>query len=534
MGHRFADIAFTESVREVQQALGSRAGYAAMAEGEDYNHVLGVREMDFIAARDSFYMASVSETGWPYVQHRGGPTGFVRVLDEQTLGFADFSGNRQYVSVGNLRKDNRVALFFMDYPNRTRLKLLGRVRLLGLEDEQLARVEMDDYRARVERGFLIQVEAFDWNCPQHITPRYTESEVEALLSPLRAENQALRQRQSETPALNDQAAAKTRQAEVLGAGPLELLVSGVRQLTPRIRAFDLRAPDGVDLPAFEPGSHLQLPVQLPDGEVVMRQYSICSDPARRDAYTIAVLREDDGRGGSRAVHATFELGMRMRSERPQNQFPLHIDERPAVLIAGGIGITPIKAMAQALHARGNTLQLHYAGRAAAEMAFLAPLQRQFAAELTVYRSVAGERMDIGQILSAAPADTVFYVCGPARLLAAVEDAAAALQIEPDRIRSERFTAAIAADARPIELTLQRSGKQLQVPADESILDTVLAAGVAVPFSCRSGNCKSCAVPVLAGEPEHHDAVLTEVERETQRLMCLCVSRAQGDSLVLDI
>ena len=119
-------------------------------------------------------------------------------------------------------------------------------------------------------------------------------------------------------------------------------------------------------------------------------------------------------------------------------------------------------------------------------------------------------------------------------VAAVEDAAAALQIEPDRIRSERFTAAIAADARPIELTLQRSGKQLQVPADESILDTVLAAGVAVPFSCRAGNCKSCAVPVLAGEPEHHDVVLSEVERETQRLMCLCVSRAQGDSLVLDI
>ena len=122
-------------------------------------------------------MATVSETGWPYVQHRGGPAGFVKVLDESTLGFADFSGNRQYVSVGNLMKDDRVSLFFMDYPNRTRLKLLGHARLVGLEEADL--LGLHDDRARVERGMVIQVEAFDWNCPQHITPRFTVAEVEA-------------------------------------------------------------------------------------------------------------------------------------------------------------------------------------------------------------------------------------------------------------------------------------------------------------------------------------------------------------------
>ena len=142
MGHKFAEIAFTESVREVQKEMGSRAGYASFDGSEDYNTHLSQREADFIAARDSFYMASVSETGWPYVQHRGGPTGFVRVLGKQTLGFADFSGNRQYVSVGNLRRDDRVSLFFMDYPNRTRLKLLGRVRLIG-DDAQSAGPGMD-------------------------------------------------------------------------------------------------------------------------------------------------------------------------------------------------------------------------------------------------------------------------------------------------------------------------------------------------------------------------------------------------------
>src|SRR5262245_57540943 len=118
MGHKFAEIAFTSSVRAVQEAQGSRRSYQKLEQGESYNDVLGGDEAEFISARDSFYMATVSATGWPYVQHRGGPIGFVRVLDERTLGFADFRGNRQYVTVGNLRTDDRAALFFMDYPNR--------------------------------------------------------------------------------------------------------------------------------------------------------------------------------------------------------------------------------------------------------------------------------------------------------------------------------------------------------------------------------------------------------------------------------
>ena len=192
MGHQFAEIAFTDSVRDVQEMNNSRAMYSGMDEGEDHNHILTEREKTFIQARDSFYMASVSETGWPYVQHRGGPIGFMRVLDDRTLGFADFAGNRQYVSVGNLRKDDRVSLFFMDYPTRTRLKLLGRVKLIEKDDaEILPRLEVDDYRARVERGFTIHVEAFDWNCPQHITPRFTEAEIEHRVAELREENQRL-------------------------------------------------------------------------------------------------------------------------------------------------------------------------------------------------------------------------------------------------------------------------------------------------------------------------------------------------------
>ncbi len=186
MGNKFTEIAFTQSVRDVQQKMGSRASYARLERGPDIGDELGLDEAAFIAARDSFYMATVSETGWPYVQHRGGPAGFVKVLDPKTLGFADFRGNRQYISVGNLTRDDRVSVLFMDYPNRARLKFLGRATLVGPERRDiLDRLELPDYRARVERAILIRVAAFDWNCPQHITPRFTLAEIEEASAPLR-------------------------------------------------------------------------------------------------------------------------------------------------------------------------------------------------------------------------------------------------------------------------------------------------------------------------------------------------------------
>lgn len=185
MSHKFADLAFTPAVRAMQETMGSRKAYAKADGGPMHHDRLGAAEAGFIAARDSFYMASVGETGWPYIQHRGGPAGFVKVLDEATLGFADYRGNRQYVSVGNLLGDDRVSLFFMDYPNQARLKLLGRARAVAPEDDPglIARLAMPDYPAKVERGILIAVEAFDWNCSQHITPRFTAAELGAFIEP---------------------------------------------------------------------------------------------------------------------------------------------------------------------------------------------------------------------------------------------------------------------------------------------------------------------------------------------------------------
>ena len=187
MSAHYLNLLFTDGARAAQTAAGSRKAYARADDAPDQPDVLGPRELEFIAARDSLYMATLGKDGWPYLQHRGGPPGFVKTLSDRHLGFADFRGNRQFISLGNLAPDGRVSLFFMDYVNRARLKLLGRMRAVSLADApglQAALVD-EDYGAVVERGLVVEVEAFDWNCPQHITPRYTLAELEPALDTLK-------------------------------------------------------------------------------------------------------------------------------------------------------------------------------------------------------------------------------------------------------------------------------------------------------------------------------------------------------------
>lgn len=173
MTHRFFDIAFTDSVKQAQGDNGSAAAYSRHLGQSDGPDLLSLSEITFIRESDSFYMATVSETNWPYVQHRGGPAGFVKILDAATLGVADYRGNRQYVSLGNIEANDRACLFFMDYVGRRRLKVLAQVKSVDLKGapDLAEKLVDDDYGAKVERGFVFTVEAFDWNCPQHITPR---------------------------------------------------------------------------------------------------------------------------------------------------------------------------------------------------------------------------------------------------------------------------------------------------------------------------------------------------------------------------
>jgi predicted pyridoxine 5'-phosphate oxidase superfamily flavin-nucleotide-binding protein len=200
MATGYLDIAFTPAVEAAQAANGVAGMYDKIRKTRMTSQ-LGPAEEAFIADRDSFYLASVSETGWPYVQHRGGPAGFLKILDAATLAFADFRGNRQYISIGNAAANDRVSLFLMDYPNRRRLKFYAHleVRDLAADPALAGLLALPGYRALPERAIVLHVDAFDWNCPQHITPRFTEAEIAQAIAPLRdqlaaleAENQALK------------------------------------------------------------------------------------------------------------------------------------------------------------------------------------------------------------------------------------------------------------------------------------------------------------------------------------------------------
>jgi len=209
MSYGFLDIAITPGVRAAQEKMGVADTWRDFKGQRAFDRFTG-HEAAFIAERDSFYMATVSDTGWPYVQHRGGPAGFLKVIDARTLAFADYRGNKQYISTGNLASDQRACLFLMDYKHRARLKIYVRIETLDVGDDPglTARVTDPGYGANIERIFRVHLEAFDWNCPQHITPRFTEAEITEATAPLRAqlarlteENRALQTRLAEAGGL---------------------------------------------------------------------------------------------------------------------------------------------------------------------------------------------------------------------------------------------------------------------------------------------------------------------------------------------
>ena len=188
MAKNYPSIAFTTAVKELQEKLGSRRNYARM-ERDTYVDGLTENEIEFIAERDSFYMATIGANNYPYIQHRGGPKGFLKVLDPKRIGCMDFRGNMQYISVGNIATNNNVSLIMVDYPTRSRLKLFAKANIVELKDDQdlYKKLDLDEYKFRAERMMVFDIEAYDWNCPQHITPRYTFDDIEGAFASQRNE-----------------------------------------------------------------------------------------------------------------------------------------------------------------------------------------------------------------------------------------------------------------------------------------------------------------------------------------------------------
>ena len=320
---------------------------------------------------------------------------------------------------------------------------------------------------------------------------------------------------------------------------IELVIAQVRDETPRVRSYVLRRPDGSPLPAFEAGAHVNVYLQAANGDKLERSYSLCGDPGVQASWRLGVLREEAGRGGSRAVHRDWQVGARVRCSSPKNHFPLAANPLPAgaahLLIAGGIGITPMLAMARVLATTGAHWLLHYAARSRGEAAFLHEIETLAEGRLHLHFDGGdpARGMDVQAVLAQASPGSHVYVCGPRALNEAVTGAAAQAGWPPERVHLESFGAAApAAGDAAFTVHLQASGRSIAVGASESILDALLREGVEPLYDCRRGDCGLCATPVLGGEVEHRDHVLAPAERASQ--MCICVSRPRAGDLVLDL
>jgi ferredoxin-NADP reductase len=322
---------------------------------------------------------------------------------------------------------------------------------------------------------------------------------------------------------------------------LSLQVAEVRVLNSLVHCYRLRAEDGRVLPPYAPGAHIRVEVQLPGGEQDWRHYSLINLSTDTQAlkapteYVIAVRREDEGRGGSRYMHG-LQPGQVIRVASPKNEFPMSACNGQSVLLAGGIGVTPLMTMAASCVARQQAVRMVYAGRERTGMAFTEELQALLGPSLTLHVDAeAGGALDVDGLLDGCGAQDVLYVCGPQPMLNAVLEKTRARGWARDRVHFEVFNAPVQQSGdHAFELVLAASGKTLTVPADKSILDVLIDEGCDPLYDCQRGECGVCAVTFQEGEVDHRDYVLSDKEKQTGHVMHPCVSRCKGARLVLDL
>jgi ferredoxin-NADP reductase/predicted pyridoxine 5'-phosphate oxidase superfamily flavin-nucleotide-binding protein len=483
--------------------------YATPSTSASHGNVLSTAQQLMITSADTFFVASAHPEQGVDASHRGGQPGFVQLLNERELRIPDFPGNHMFNTLGNFDSYPHAGLVFINFKHRRLLQLIGQPKILWDLDEP------HDNTGGTCRFWQFTVSS--WR--EH-TQAFDLDWVFLGYSPHIPEQ---REHDLYEPVLDSSAEPG-----------LTLRVEHINRENEHIKSFSLTAVDGELLPEYQPGAHLQMTIKLPDGSRLRRHYSLLSNAADRSHYEIAVQLQPRGRGGSRYLHERIVEGDVLESRAPVNNFPMAGNARHSILIAGGIGITPILSMLHWLDSNALSYELHYSASSNTTPAFNSRIKCMAGDRVKFYNSQVSQkqRMDLQHMLLDPKPGTHVYVCGPQRLINSVRETATAAGWPAHRIHFESFGIEPSADDKAIQVHLTKSKKTLTVAANQSILDALLDAGIKAAHNCKRGECGLCATQVLQGLPDHRDLCLGPEQRESS--MCICVSRAQGFELQLNL
>lgn len=465
------------------------------------NAILGKQlkdtHLDLISTSDSFFVGSGVSNHHNDASYRGGDPGFVKVSNNNQLLIPDFKGNSMFNTLGNIQTNPKVGLVFIDFVQKKLLQLTGIAKILWDQ------IDTDNDTGGTKRYWHFDIKHWqETQLPEGLNWSFFD------YSP------------------------HNPKAKI--SNELSLQVSDTVMKSEKIKLFRLIAKDGGILPAFESGAHLPVEISLSDNTSLERHYSITSSSHDNRFYEIAVQQEKHGGGGSNYLHDHLQIGGKLRAKPPVNNFSLTSPGKHHILIAGGIGITPIISMLRELSENNESFELHYSVKTASDLVFMDEIIKLAAncAYFYISQGVGANKLDIKSLLVSENKLSHVYICGPLSMIEVVKTTADNNEWQPSHIHYESFGSTVNRTDKSVEVRLKKSGKIITVNPKETLLDGLLAAQVSVPYECKRGECGMCVTEYIEGAPDHRDIYLSKEER--QHSLCVCVSRTTSDSITLNL
>ncbi|RDH86071.1 MAG: hypothetical protein DIZ80_00965 [endosymbiont of Galathealinum brachiosum] len=458
---------------------------------------LNLNQINIIENADTFFVSSAHPDHGNDVSHRGGKPGFIQIINNSQLRIPDYPGNSMFNTLGNFDVNPNAGLVFIDFINKKILQLTGQAKVLWhIEDTD------------IETAGTLRYWQFDIESWRESTIDF-DIEWEYLdASPHNPEITSNQTIENKT---------------------LNLTVDKIIQQSDRVKSFILTSDD--KLPEFKAGAHLE--ITLNNDQNLIRHYSILSNPDNLNHYEIAVLEQAESRGGSHAMHHLVKQGDILNCSIPKNEFPVYTNAEHTILIAGGIGITPILSMLESLESQNKSYEFHYTVKTLSDFIYIDRIKAIAGNRCSFYTSAKkNSRLNLDILLTKPDKGTHVYVCGPVRLINAIREVSEINNWNKANVHFENFGVNSIKSNSQIEIKLAKSEITLTVPADISILDYLLNNKINVPHQCKRGECGLCVTSVLEGTPDHRDIYLEKEQRKSS--MCLCVSRAKGNKITLDL